>query len=553
MNSQGLSQRQIQTLRLSPQQILYTKLLQLPVLQMEQRIKQELQENPLLEEVPEDLVEEEDDTEDALPSEMLPEPNSLEDTLRNLTLNETDESVAQNSLSEHTPTEIHAVETKPQEEKNLQEENDFDAELADVLNSDDDYYVTKPYRNLNDDADNEFQPVYEENLSEQLLAQLHLLDLSERELRIAEEIIGNLDDSGYLRCSFEVIQDGLLTDGIHVTEEEIEAVLEKIWMLEPPGIGARNLQECLLIQLKALAQEELSDEQEEARILSYKILSSHYNDFVMKHYEKLMHHLQCSAEQLQRAIALIQKLNPKPGGNSTSSIGKYIIPDFTITFNGQELVLTSNERSNIHIRLSRHYKHLINDKTQSKETKEFLREKLLAAKGFIGAIQMRQYTMQKVMTAIMKRQYDFFIYGESRLKPMILKDIAEDTQLDIATISRVVNGKYVQTDFGVFELKYFFTTAMETESGQEVSNRVIKQMIKELIEKEDSSKPLSDDKIAELLNERGYKLARRTVTKYREQLGIPVARLRKKLETSLMQPTHQSHHRTTNNLTNSNL
>lgn len=525
MSSHALSQRQIQTLRLSPQQILYTKLLQLPLLQLEQRIKQELQENPLLEEGQENL-EEDQESREVLTDEQLPEPNTLEATLRDAV-----QSPIETPLAENARTEKQASEKKPEEEKVVQEENDFDAELAEVLNNDDDEgYKVQQQRDPNDDAGDYLQPTYEENLSERLLAQLHLLDLSEKELQIAEEIIGNLDDDGYLRCTFEIIQDGLLTVGIEATEKEIETVLEKIWTLDPPGIGARNLQECLLIQLAALAKEDLDDEHEDARLLAQKILTYHYNDFVMKHYEKLLQELPCSTDELKRAVAFIQKLNPKPGGDVPSQIGNYVIPDFTITFNGQDLVLTANERTNIQIRLSKHYKNLMNDKSQSKETKEFLREKLSAAKGFIGAIQMRRHTMQKVMTALMKRQYDFFVYGESKLKPMILKDIAEDTQLDIATISRVVNGKYVQTDFGAFELKYFFTTAMETESGDEVSNRVIKQAIKDFIEKEESGKPLSDDKLAELLNERGYKLARRTVTKYREQLGIPVARLRKKIE-----------------------
>ncbi len=521
MSSHGLSQRQVQTLRLSPQQILYTKLLQLPVLQLEQRVKQELEENPLLEEGQESLLEEQD-FDEGLPSEMPPEPDALHDVLNSAAIEST--------LAEKGVAETQATEKKLGEEQTTQEENDFDAELSEILNDDDEGYKVQQLREPSDDEREYLQPTYEENLSERLLSQLHLLDLSEKELLIAEEIIGNLDSDGYLRCAFEVIQDGLLTAGIETTEKEIEAVLEKIWYLDPPGVGARNLQECLLIQLTALAKEDLDDEHEDARALAQKILTHHYNDFIMKHYEKLLQNLACSPDELKCAITFIQKLNPKPGGDAPSRIGNYVIPDFTITFNGQDLVLTSNERANIQIRISKHYKKLISDKTQSKQTKEFLREKLAAAKGFIGAIQMRRHTMQKVMTAIMNRQYDFFVHGESRLKPMILKDIAEDTQLDIATISRVVSGKYVQTDFGVFELKYFFTTAVETESGDEVSNRIIKQAIKDFIEKEESGKPLSDDKLAELLSERGYKLARRTVTKYREQLGIPVARLRKKIE-----------------------
>ncbi len=549
MSSQGLSQRQIQTLRLSPQQILYTKLLQLPVMQLEQRVKQELEENPMLEEGQETLLEEQE-IDELIPDEMPPEPNSLDAAIHEA-IHDTTPSPIEESLIENGLAETQAPEKKLDEEKPVQDENDFDAELAEALSNDDDegYKVQQP-RDANDEESDYLQPTYEENLSERLLAQLRLLDLSEKELHIAEEIIGNLDDDGYLRCALDIIHDGLLTNGIEATEKEIETVLEKIWYLDPPGVGARNLQECLLIQLSAFAKEDLDDEQEKARLLAQKILSRYYNDFVLKHYEKLLQDLACSPNELKRAIAFIQTLNPKPGGDSPSRIGNYVIPDFTITFNGQELVLTSNERTNIQIRISKHYKKLMSDKTQSKETKEFLREKLSAAKGFIGAIQMRRHTMQKVMTALMKRQYDFFVHGKSKLKPMILKDIAEDTQLDIATISRVVNGKYVQTDFGIFELKYFFTSGMETESGDEVSNRVIKQAIKDFIEKEESGKPLSDDKLAELLSERGYKLARRTVTKYREQLGIPVARLRRKID-SINESSETSTNQTSNNLTHS--
>lgn len=515
--------------------------MQLPLLQLEQRVKQELEENPLLEEVQEGVLEEQE-LDELLPDEMMPEPNSLEIALHEATVSEAAPSPTEMPLVGNELTA--ATEKKTDEEKT--EENDFDAELAEALSMDDDEsFKEQLLRQTASDEHEYVQPAYEENLSERLLTQLHLLELSEKELRIAEEIIGNLDDDGYLRCAFEVIQDGLLASGIQATEKEIETVLERIWYLDPPGVGARNLQECLLIQLNALAKEDLDDEQEEARALAQKVLSQHYNEFVQKHYEKLLQDLACSPEELKRAIAFVQKLNPKPGGDAPSRLGHYVIPDFTITFNGQELVLTSNERTNLQIRLSQHYKRLIDDKTQPKETREFLREKLYAAKNFINAIQMRQHTMQKVMTALMKRQYDFFVHGESKLKPMTLKDLAEETGLDISTVSRVLRGKYVQTDFGIYALKYFFTTAVETGTGDEVSNRVIKQVIKELIEQEEADKPLSDDKLAELLNERGYKLARRTVTKYREQLRIPVARLRRKVE-SIREP---STNKTANSIT----
>lgn len=516
MSAQGLSQRQVQTLRLSPQQILYAKLLQLPALQLEQRVKQELEENPLLEEAIDG-----DELDDLSNDEQQPEPNALEEAIQ-----QSAEPTLEPARAESGETPEPLAETEPP--KTEKEENDFDAELAEALQNDDDEPPAP--RQTDDDDRTYWQPAYEEDLSETLLAQLRLLELSEKDLLIAEEIIGNLDDDGYLRCSLDVIRDGLLTMGIEASREEIENVLEKIWYLDPPGVGARNLQECLLIQLNAMASDELDDEREAARDLARKMLSQRYDDFAKKHYEKLLQDLACSPDELKRAFALIQSLNPKPGGRRSSQLGNYVVPDFIVSFNGEELVVAANDRSNVQIRLSKRYRQLMSDKSQSKETKEFLREKLVAAKSFIGAIQMRKYTLRKVMTAIVDRQRDFFIEGPSKLKPMILKDIAEDAKIDIATVSRVVSGKYVQTDFGVFELKRFFTKGLETESGDEVSNRVVKQIIKEIIEKEDASKPLSDDKLAEILSERGYKLARRTVTKYREQLGIPVARLRKKIE-----------------------
>ncbi|PIO47885.1 MAG: RNA polymerase sigma-54 factor [[Chlorobium] sp. 445] len=260
-----------------------------------------------------------------------------------------------------------------------------------------------------------------------------------------------------------------------------------------------------------------------------KILTYHYTEFTMMHYQKLMQTLGVTQNELRRAVQLIQKLNPKPIRNSSERV-KYIVPDFIVTFDGDELVVSANERNIPQIRISRRYKEILEDKRQDRSAREFIRQKIEAAKGFMSAIEMRRHTMRKIMDAIVRRQYEFFAVGPEKLKPMILKDIAEEAGVDISTVSRVVNGKYVQTDKGIWELKYFFSTAVETESGDEISNRIIKQFIKDFIEKEESGKPLSDDKLAEMLAQHGYKVARRTVTKYREQLNIPVARLRKKIE-----------------------
>lgn len=510
MSSQSLSQRQVQTLRLSPQQILYTKLLQLPTLQLEQRIKQELEENPVLEEVSDQ-----------------DKPDELEAIV--------DDAPAPEPPAELTPIELISENSSEGEgsqmqfpEPNTKDETAFESEIEEYLREqDDEGYKTQPL-SAPDDERNDWQPEYEESWREDLLNQLRLLDISEKEQLIAEEIIGNLDEDGYLRCELYVIREGLLMLGVEASEKEIEMVLEKIWQLDPPGVGARNLQENLLIQLHALA-DEFDDEREDDRQLAQKILTYHYTEFTMMHYQKLMQTLGVTQNELRRAVQLIQKLNPKPIRNSSERV-KYIVPDFIVTFDGDELVVSANERNIPQIRISRRYKEILEDKRQDRSAREFIRQKIEAAKGFMSAIEMRRHTMRKIMDAIVRRQYEFFAVGPEKLKPMILKDIAEEAGVDISTVSRVVNGKYVQTDKGIWELKYFFSTAVETESGDEISNRIIKQFIKDFIEKEESGKPLSDDKLAEMLAQHGYKVARRTVTKYREQLNIPVARLRKKIE-----------------------
>lgn len=527
-------------MRLSPQQILYAKLLQLPAMQLEQRIKQELEENPLLE----DLTEIDDlQTADAAANDDEPVVNPEIPDAPAGSLNEPEPEASATSAPElsaapnspdppaaATETSAPPAEPAPEPTKTT-ESDDFEREISEYLDDDLEGYKTSNFNLKSDDDDREFQQAYEESFSEKLTEQLHLLSLTDKAMLIAEELIGNLEDDGYLRCPLDSIADGLLTMGVTASEKEIEDVLEKIWYLDPVGIGARNLQECLLIQLRVFCRETDDDQVDRDAHVAMKIIGQYYTDFTMMHYEKLLESLSIAATQLKRAIGIIQRLNPKPGGGNARSDTRYITPDFTVTFNGTELVASTSDRNAPQIRISNAYRHILEDKKQPKETREFLKNKLDSAKGFVTAIEMRRQTMQKVMKAILKLQYEFFTEGKHKLKPMILKDVAEETNLDISTISRVANGKYVQTDNGTYELKYFFTASMETESGDEVSNRVIKQFIKDYIEREEAGKPLSDDKLAEMLSENGYKVARRTVAKYREQLSIPVARLRRKIET----------------------
>jgi len=506
MSAQVLSQRQGQIMRLSPQQILYTKLLQLPLIQFEERIKQELENNPLLEEVSEEegfqTVEPQNE-----PPQIQEQANAKDSNADKVEASTENEYGSEKIKNESESTELS------------------DKEFQEFLPSEEEGYKVQTFR---EPADEEyfFQAVYHESLSDSLINQLRIQGLSETEEFIAEEIIGNLDSDGYLRCPLDVIQDGLLTLSIEATENDILNILNKIWFLDPPGIGARSLQECLIIQLQfKLDSDEYDDDDLE---LALRILQNQFEAFKMMHYDKIRNALKLSHEELRRAIETIQKLNPKPGGDSFDS-GNYITPDFVVIFENNELVAIANDRSSFQIRVSSRYKNLLDDKQQTKKAKEFVRQKLESARQFMSAIEMRRQTLHNVMNAILKLQYDFFTLGPNNLRPMILKDVADLAGVDISTVSRVVNGKYVQDRHGIWELKHFFSTAMETDSGDEISNRVIKQQIKTFIEKEESGKPLSDDKISQMLKEKGYKVARRTVTKYREQLNIPVARLRKKL------------------------
>jgi len=366
---------------------------------------------------------------------------------------------------------------------------------------------------------------------------LGMRNLSEKELKIALFIIGNLDDSGYLRRDLVALVDDLaFSQNIMTDEKEVERLLKMIQSFDPPGVGARNLQECLLIQINRLPY---NDEHVE---LAKQILERFFNEFTKKHYSKIIKRLEISEEELKEAINVILELNPKPGNslNESTKVVQHIIPDFIVSYENGELSLRLNARNAPELHISRKYREMMETYSKSKDKKEkrknrealtFVKQKIDSAKWFIDAIKQRQHTLLSTMEAILEYQRDYFMEGdETLLKPMILKDIAEKVNLDISTISRVVNSKYVQTPFGTFLLKDFFSESLSTDSGEEVSTREVKKILQNIIDEEDKQKPYSDEKLAKLLNEKGYNIARRTIAKYREQLGIPVARMRKELK-----------------------
>ena len=470
--------------KLSPLQMQVIKLTELPYLELEDRIKQELEENPALEEGHDEdsRFEENDSFEDG--SDISQEDIALGDYLN--------------------------------------EEEIPDYRLASNNRSDDDRVTEIPFS-------------IAESLNESLMEQLFLCDLDKEEQVIAEYIIGSIDENGYLDRNLSAISDDLLfQQNIDVPAQQLEEILHAVQEFEPAGIAARNLQECLLLQLKRMHQDEETK-------LAIKILANSFDEFSKRHFDKIQKSLSVDAEKMKNIIHLITTLNPKPGnlwGDSFSLATSVVVPDFVVeTYNG-EIILTLNNRNIPELRVSREYANMLqgysnNKKGVSADTKNavmFVKQKLDSARWFIEAIKQRQDTLQRTMEAIIEIQYDFFLTGdETKLKPMILKDVAERSGYDISTVSRVSNSKYVQTNFGVCPLKYFFSESMKNEDGEEISSREIKAILKECIDNEDKRKPLTDDKLAELLKEKGYLIARRTVAKYREQLDIPVARLRKEI------------------------
>ena len=501
MLNQRLQQKLMQ--KLSPQQILLMKLLQIPTVGLEQRIKQEVEDNPALElESPENSNEQDKGEDFDINSDT---DNDFEDNLQDV--------------------------------DDYAKEDDYD--LEDYMNNEeyDDFpdYKTKVNNRSKDDEQRDIPFVSGITFHDYLKQQLGLRNLDEKKYNIGLYIIGNIDDSGYLQRSTDSIVDDLaFTQNISTTKEEVEEVLSIIQDFEPVGVGARDLKECLTIQMRKKLKEEPSPQKE----IALKILTRYFNEFTKKHYDKIIKRADITEEQLREAIDEILRLNPKPGNSlgETSRTNQYIIPDFTITNNDGELELTLNSWNMPELHVSRTYSDMLNDlksnkkDKKSRETFSFIKQKVDSAKWFIDALKQRQYTLYDTMKAIMDYQHEFFLTGdESKLKPMILKDIAEKIGMDISTVSRVANSKYVQTDFGTFLLKTFFSESMTKDDGEEVSTKEIKKHLKDIIESEDKKKPYTDEKLAALLKEKGYNIARRTIAKYREQLGIPVARLRKEL------------------------
>lgn len=477
--SQSLSQK------LSPQQIQFIKLLQVPTAELDTRVEEELEINPALEEGREE--------------EVAPEREEFEEG------------------------EVSSTE---------------DLNVEDYL-GDDDYsgYKMQGDGNYSDDEDREMPVAMQASLNDQLEAQLGFLGLDERQESIAKQLIGSIETDGYIRRELDaIVNDLAFAQNVETDIEELEELLSQIQQFDPPGIAARSLQECLLIQM-----ERKSDDLEEDEVVktAIRILSLCFDEFTKKHYDKILKKLNLEDEGLlKEAVSAITKLNPKPGGISGGLVKtQYLIPDFLLSNTDGEFDLTLNSRNAPELRVSQSYSEMFSayDKSDKKdkklkETVSFVKQKLDAAKWFIDAIKQRQNTLLRTMESIIKFQYDFFQDGdESKLRPMILKDIANEINMDISTVSRVANSKSIQTDFGIFPLKYFFSEGISTTSGEDVSSREVKNVLAELIDGEDKKKPLSDDKLEKFLKAKGYNIARRTVAKYREQLNIPVARLRKEL------------------------
>ncbi len=486
-----LSQHLALEQRLTPQQILLSTLLQLPMMSLEQKIKTEMELNPVL--------EESEELEDIQEDEELIDENPEESE-------EIEEEFSQ--LKENNKTE--------EEEKfeELDEETNWD----ELVNDEDNYEFRLPRDKKEDDY--ERPEVSQSTMADHLIEQLQMLNLSEADYRIGEYIIYNLRDDGYL--DNEVSVENIATI-FERNPEEVENVLKQIQQFDPVGIGARNLRECLMAQLE---NQDLNGQKE----IALKIIRDGFNDFVNKRYEKVAQELEISLDQIKVAIEIINHLNPKPGEGFWDSRQNYIIPDFIVEKVDDELVISLNEWNIPGLQISPHYRKLIqNARKLNKDVRQFLRKKVESARWFINALQQRRITMLKTMHAIVDLQKDFFEKGPEHIKPMIMKDVAEVIEMDISTVSRVVNGKYVQTDYGVFELKYFFNEGMETLDGENMSTLRIKEQLKEIIGKENSDKPYSDDKLADMLKKKGIPIARRTVAKYREQLDIPIARLRRKI------------------------
>ncbi|MDH3648660.1 MAG: RNA polymerase factor sigma-54 [Saprospiraceae bacterium] len=496
MLKQNLSQRMLQ--RLSPQQIQLMKLLQIPTATLDQRIKEELEANPALEEG-QDFDSDSDQADD--------------------------------------------TDTDAEKEEFEAEDFELDEYLTEYMEDDPGSYRTKSDYGASDDQEKTIPIAVENTFHDYLESQLGLLNHPENEdFQIALQIIGSIDDDGYLRRDPSAILDDLMfAQNIVTTEDKIREILCQIQKFDPPGVGARDLQECLEIQLK---HKMLSANGHRSLVeAAMQIVKEHFEEFTKKHFNKLKKQLGINEQDLKEVIEVILKLNPKPASgysNQSQKNSNYIVPDFIVVNRDGELELTLNSRNAPDLRINDQYRDLLQNyrinKRQKKATRKdkeaiiFIKQKIDSAKWFIDAIRKRQHTMYKTMYAILQFQYDYFLTGDQRrLKPMILKDIADLTGLDISTVSRVANSKFVQTEFGTKRLKEFFSESLQTKDGEEVSTLEVKNILTDIIGLEDKKKPYSDEKLKDMLRQKGYNIARRTVAKYREQLNIPVARLRKEL------------------------
>jgi len=486
MLNQKLQQKLLQ--KLSPQQIQMIKLLEVPAMQLEQRIKKEMEENPALEEGPEE---------------------------EEIQGNEEDEI---------------------NDEEEVREQEEFS--LDDYLNDEDipDYRLQSNNASKDEERREEIPFSAGSSFHDNLISQFNLRVSTEREQSLGEYIIGNIDDDGYLRREVENMVDDLaFLQNITTDTDELNRVLEIIHDLEPSGVGARDLRECLLLQL------ERKDQSSPSVRLASTIIRDYFDEFSRRHYEKIMSRLMIGEDEMKGVIDEVLKLNPKPGGavsDPYSKTAQHIIPDFILEQADYGLELSLNNRNIPELKISKGYSEMLEsyarDKAAGKQNRDaimFVKQKLDSAKWFIDAIKQRQNTLLLTMNAILEYQKEYFAEGDdTKLRPMILKDIAEMTGLDISTISRVANSKYIQTHFGIYPLKFFFSEGMQTDAGDEVSTREIKRILQECLGSEDKRRPLTDEKLTEILQEKGYQIARRTVAKYREQLNIPVARMRKEIK-----------------------
>ncbi|MEX2435777.1 MAG: RNA polymerase factor sigma-54, partial [Balneolaceae bacterium] len=471
------------------------KLLQLPTIGLEQRVKQEMEVNPVLEEV---------------------DPGALEDRMA--------------EQQDDWDTEEETPEKTEPDPVDKNEDIDWDSFMHNT-----EYDGNSYSGSLSNEEWKDLPDPYHASFLEELEQQVNLLDLDEEEKLIADQILGSLDEDGYFRRDIEAVVDNIaFNHGKLMSKAQVEKVRKQIQRLEPIGIASRDLRDCLLVQLQA------SDHSGPTKEIAIKVLSDHWDYFEKKHFDKIKNKLQIDDDELRDVFELVKTLNPKPGAVSSheEENRQYIEPDFEVYFEPSEdndetgegeFIIRLNQRNIPPLRISPEYKEMWNELKSKKskgnkesETRSFIKNKVESAQWFIDSIKQRQNTLMKTMKTIVSLQEDFFKYGDG-LKPMILKDVAERIEMDISTVSRVVNGKYVQTNFGVFELKYFFSEGLETESGEDVSSREVKNILEDIISKEDKSKPLSDQALTEILQKKGFKVARRTVSKYRESLQLPVA------------------------------